>query len=207
MHAILRPRPDGKLIRLGSDYGGWWVPERSVGEGRTAYCAGAGEDISFDLELLARGIKVTVFDPTPRAIDYVQRTAPQDPNFRFEPVGWWDSEETLRFYAPRNEAHVSHSAVNLQRTDRFFEAQVSTVRELAKKLDDTDIEIIKMDIEGAEYAVLSSLMDQGPLPSTLCVEFDQPESIFKTIAAVRDLRRHGYSLRHIEGWNYTFTRD
>ena len=76
--------------------------------------------------------------------------------------------ETLRFYAPRNEAHVSHSAVNLQRTDRFFEAQVSTVRELAKKLDDTDIEIIKMDIEGAEYAVLSSLMDQGPLPSTLC---------------------------------------
>ena len=140
---------------------------------------------------------MTVFDPTPRAIDYVQRTAPQDPNFRFEPVGWWDSEETLRFYAPRNEAHVSHSAVNLQRTDRFFEAQVSTVRELAKKLDDTDIEIIKMDIEGAEYAVLSSLMDQGLLPSTLCVEFDQPESIFKTIAAVRDLRRHGYSLRHI----------
>ena len=80
--------------------------------------------------------------------------------------------KTLRFYAPRNEAHVSFGR-QCRRTDRFFEAQVSTVRELAKKLDDTDIEIIKMDIEGAEYAVLSSLMDQGPLPSTLCVEFDR----------------------------------
>jgi hypothetical protein len=101
--------------------------EQSLKTGLTAYCAGAGEDITFDLALLERGLKVTVFDPTPRAIEYVNKTAPQDENFRLVTVGWWDKGETLRFYAPRDDSHVSHSVVNLQRTEKFFEAKVSPV--------------------------------------------------------------------------------
>jgi hypothetical protein len=63
-----------------------------------------------------------------------------------------------------------------------------------------------MDVEGAEYRVLDSLLASGPLPAVLCVEFDQPAAVRKTVDAVRRLQRAGYTLNHIEVWNYTFTR-
>lgn len=207
MTIMLLPGPRTGLVRLGTSYGGWWVPAQSLRRGAVALCAGAGEDISFDLALFDKGLNVAVFDPTPRAIAHVKQVAPNHKSFVFVPVGWWNEKATLKFYAPRDELHVSHSVVNLQRMENFFEAEVSTVAELAESLGHREIEIIKMDIEGAEHAVIHDLIKNGPKASTLCIEFDQPDSIFKTISAVRRLRAHGYRLRRIESWNYTFTAD
>jgi FkbM family methyltransferase len=202
----LRPSNPDNLVRLGSAYGGWWVPHSVLRPGATAYCAGAGEDITFDLALLDRGMSVTTFDPTPRAIAYVARTAPSQATFRFEPIGWWDSTTELRFYAPRNAAHVSHSAVNLQSTDEYFSARVETVSSLCKRLKDNHVDLIKMDIEGAEYRVIDSLLSEGPRPEVLCVEFDQPAPVRKTLAATRSLAAAGYELLRLEGFNATFGR-
>jgi len=200
----LRPRSVPGLIRLGTPYGGWWVPEEAVQAGAIAYCAGAGEDISLDLELCERGCRVTTFDPTPRAIAHVEAHAPAHGHFRFVPVGWWGEEAELRFYAPSDPAWVSHSVVNLHGTRDFFVAAVRPVHLLMKDLGDDHVDLIKMDIEGAEYAVIDSLLEQGPLPGVLCLEFDQPEPVRKTIRAVRKLQRAGYRLVRIESWNYTF---
>ncbi len=202
----LRPRPRPGLVRLGSDYGGWWIPEASAVPGAVAYCAGAGEDITFDLALYERGCAVTTFDPTPRAIAHVEREAPSDARFRFEPVGWWDAESEVKFYSPLYEGHVSHSIVNLRGTTDYFVAKVKPVHQLMSELGDDHVDIIKMDIEGAEYTVLDSLLRDGPLPPVLCVEFDQPAPLHGTVAAVRRLQRAGYVLNKIDAWNYTFTR-
>ena len=206
LKALLRPRSHGDLVRLGSAYGGWWVPKSSVRPGAVAYCAGAGEDITFDLALVAAGCKVTTFDPTPRAIAYVERVAPATSNFRFVPVGWSDESGTVRFYAPRDPSHVSHSMVNLQQTTEYFEAAVNTVAQLASEVGDEHIEIVKMDIEGAEHAVIGSILRDGPLPHVLCVEFDQPVPTSKVLGTVRKLRGGGYTLLHVDKWNYTFAR-
>jgi FkbM family methyltransferase len=203
--AILRPRGD-HLVRLGSNYGGWWVPESVLRHGAVAYCAGAGEDISFDLELLAHGMKVTTFDPTPRSISYINGLAIDDAGFRFVPVGWWDAKDELQFYAPRDPSHVSHSVMNLQGTDTFFTAAVDTVAALGTAAGDEDIDLIKMDIEGAETRVIRSILRNGIKPSVLCVEFDQPQPFRGIIATVGSLRRHGYRAAKIEGWNVTFVR-
>lgn len=203
---VLRPVPRHDLVRLGSSYGGWWVPESAVQPGAVAYCAGAGEDISFDLQLVARGCRVVTFDPTPRAITYVTANLPDKGDFQFVPVGWWGEQEELRFYAPRDASHVSHSALNLQETDKYFTAPVKPVIQLMKDLGDRTIDIIKMDIEGAEYEVIDSLLRNGPLPATLCVEFDQPQPLMRTIGAIRRLQAAGYALNKVDLWNFTFTR-
>jgi FkbM family methyltransferase len=206
LRVALRPGPQEEMTRLGTDYGGWWLPTDAIRAGSVAYCAGAGEDISFDLALHDAGMRVTTFDPTPRAIAYVGAHAPPSGRFRFEPVGWWSHATTARFYAPKDPAHVSHSILNLQRTDDYFDAPVQSVQECMACCGDQQVDLIKMDIEGAEYEVIDSLLRDGPLPSTLCIEFDQPQPIRRTIAAVRRLRSAGYRLRKIERWNYTFTR-
>jgi FkbM family methyltransferase len=202
----LRPVPRADLARLGSDYGGWWVPSAALVDGANAYCAGAGEDISFDLALWERGCRVTTFDPTPRAIAYVERTAPLGDRFRFLPIGWWDVEDELKFYRPRDAAHVSHSVVNLQHTSDYFVATVKPVRQLMAELGDSHVDLVKMDIEGAEQRTIASLLDDGPLPPVLCVEFDQPQPLRAIVATVRRLQAAGYTLNKIEVWNYTFTR-
>src|SRR5680860_1485764 len=207
LRALLRPVGRADLVRIGSEYGGWWIPKDLAAPGTVAYCAGAGEDITFDLALVERGCQVTTFDPTPRAIAHVEANAPSGNDFRFVPVGWWNEDTILRFYAPRIPQHVSHSAVNLQGTTDFFTAPVKPVRQLMTELGDERVDIIKMDIEGAEYVVLGQLARGGPLPRALCVEFDQPQPLRRTMSAVETLRRTGYELAHIEFFDYTFVRD
>lgn len=204
--AILRPTRRDDLVRIGSGYGGWWIPRGALRPGVVAYCAGAGEDITFDLALYDAGCNVVTFDPTPRAITHVTTVAPDDSRFRFLPVGWWSRDDTLRFYAPRDASHVSHSVVNLQETETYFLAAVKPVNTLMNELGHSQVDLIKMDIEGAEHEVLLSMLKVGPLPSTLCIEFDQPEPLRKIVSAVSRLRNAGYTLNKIDVWNYTFTR-
>jgi FkbM family methyltransferase len=203
----LRPTRPADLVRLGSDYGGWWLPESSVKPGAIAYCAGAGEDITFDLALHERGCLVRTFDPTPRAIEYVAAHGPADSErFRFVPVGLWDVEDELQFYSPPNAEFVSHSAVNLHGTAGSFVALVKPVDMLMAELGDDHIDILKLDIEGAEHRTIEALLNRGPLPTVLCVEFDQPQPLRRVVARTRALQRAGYRLAQVEQWNYTFVR-
>lgn len=205
LRICVRPRKHGRtLIRLGTDYGGWWVPDGIAGPGTIAYCGGAGEDISFDLALFARGCTVRVFDPTPRAIAHVKACDPQSDRFTFVPVGWWSRDDSLKFYVPADARHVSHSVVNLQGTDEHFVARVRPIRALMSELGDDRVDLIKMDIEGAEREVLSVLLQEGPIPEVLCVEFDQPCSIWSIVKVTRQLKRRGLLLLKIEGWNATY---
>lgn len=203
----LRPKSPAPLVRLGSGYGGWWVPVRLATHGTVAYCAGAGLDITFDRELLRRGCRVTTFDPTPDSIAHVHGEAIDDQAFRFVPIGWWDSDTTLDFWEPLRAGKVSHSAV-IKKNDRIgFSAPVKPVHQLMRELGDDQVDMIKMDIEGAEYRVIDSLLEHGPRPTALCVEFDQPQPIKKTIGAVRALAGAGYQLAKVEKLNYTFVRN
>ena len=53
------------MIHLGSDWGGWDIPDDLVKADWTAYCVGAGDDVSFDLGLIDRyGCLARTFDPS-----------------------------------------------------------------------------------------------------------------------------------------------
>ena len=62
-----------EVVRLGTAHGGWSVPTATIQSKGTAVCVGAGEDISFDVELNKRGFNVLTVDPTPRAKAHVAR--------------------------------------------------------------------------------------------------------------------------------------
>jgi len=194
-----------ELCRLGTPYGGWWVPSDLLQPGNVAYCGGVGEDASFDLELADRGVLVWAFDPTPKAIAYAA-TLRDRSNFHFEPVGWFDAPDVLRFYVPLDPSHASYSAANLQGSSEYVEAQVDTVANCARRLGHQHVHVVKMDIEGLAHEVVASILKEGPTVDCLCVEFDQPSSNTRLVGTVRLLRRHGYRVAKIEGWNYTFLR-
>lgn len=199
-----------KLVRLGTTYGGWIIP---VDAGLTAdsicYSAGAGEDISFDCALVERfHCQVRVIDPTPRAIqhfnnlekavmsgqrfpvnnsteNYYSITAEDFRRICFVPVGLADKDAELKFYLPKNPAYVSCSTVNLQKTEGYFTAQCFRVSSLMQQLGDTSIDLLKMDIEGAEYAVIRDMVATKLLPRVLLLEFDEAHTPMDSDANTR----------------------
>src|SRR5271156_28936 len=204
MKAYLRPSTPAGLVRLGTALGGWWLPEFILRPGAVAYCVGAGEDISFDLALHDRGMRVVTIDPTPRAVSHVKAVAPKSDRFAFVPVGLWDTASELRFYYPRDPAIAACSILNLHDTSEYFTAKVDTLRKLMDDLGDNHIDVLKLDIEGAEHRVIESFIADGLRPVVLCVEFDQPVPLRSVLRSIRLLQQSGYRLLRIEGWNYTF---
>lgn len=202
------------LARIGSQHGEWTVPASEIHSGSICYCVGCGEDISFDLSLIQRfGCHVYALDPTPRAIDYVQEVAGDNPLYHFFPIGLWDKDETLRFFAPKNPAHVSHSLLNLQKTDSYIEVPVKRLKQVMHERGHERIDLLKLDIEGAEYKVVESLLVDEIDVGVLCVEFDEyfnpldAQYRHRIRTSIAALIGGGYRLVNCRGnGNYTFVR-
>lgn len=204
---LLVRRHNDALVRLGSDYGGWWVPSLVLKPGTTVISAGVGEDTTFDEALLSHGCTVWALDPTPRACDYVRLRAEAgalNGQFHFYPVGLWHRDETLRFYAPVNPVHVSHSILNVQATNSWFEAECWSLAHLLQTVNLRTIDVLKMDIEGAEINVLFGMLASPLRPRVICVELDSPLPEWRTLQLLRALRASGYRLAYAEGWNLVF---
>ncbi len=206
MKALLRPQRRDDLTRLGSEYGGWVIPTSLLSGSSVCYTVGVGEDISFDLAVLRDfGCEVFAFDPTPRAVAYVKENASQITNFRFFQVGVWsEDQEKVRFYEPKSPLDVSHSIVNLQGTSEFFEAETKRLSTLMRELGHRKVDLLKLDIEGAEFDVMESLIADELEVTVLCIEFDQPAALKKIWRMVKKLSGAGYALVNIDSWNYTF---
>ncbi len=227
--------PMSGLVRLGSDYGGWtFLPSDDLA-GSTIVSCGLGEDGTFDVEFAARfQARVIIVDPTPRAIAHFneiraragrQAETPYIKGGRqpaeaydlshvktgaliLEPRALWVEETTLKFFAPRDSRHVSHSIVNLQNSysDRgaYIEVRSITPEALLEKYRLVTIGLMKLDIEGAESRVIEHALAAGIRPRQILVEFDGmnfPSSRSRELVEHTDnvLRDAGYQCRYFDG--------
>ena len=202
-------RPPDRLQRFGTKFGGWILPVDNLGGGGVCYCAGVGEDTSLEEDLLRKtDCDIWSFDPTPQSADHVAKQLLDPARFHFEPVGIGDRTETMRFFAHHDREVVpAYSAVNLWKTTSYFEAPCTTVRALMRKFGHDSLALLKMSIQGAEWRVLSHLLDNGvPDIRILCVEFTQPAPFWRAAASVRELDRHGFRYLCHDQWKFTFVR-
>jgi FkbM family methyltransferase len=152
---------------LGTETGGRFFPTDRFKEGMVLFSFGVGEDISFELEAVKHGVRVYCFDPTPKASTYIATlSAPVE----FRAWGLADTTEIRRFYLPENPEYVSCSMVNLQGTADYFNAQCYCLDDIKRLLKVEKIDILKLDIEGEEYAVIDEL-SRDEYPEILMVEF------------------------------------
>ena len=203
------------LKEIGTEYGGWVVPASLFNEDSICYCVGCGEDISFDTGLIDQfGCDVYGFDPTPRAIEHVRRVAGNNPKYHFLEIGLWDKEDTLKFFVPENPDHVSHSLLNLQKTEDYISAKVKRLFPLMEELGHHKLDLLKIDIEGAEYRVLESIIEDTIDIQVICVEYDEcynpldKNYTARIRASINSLISNGYSLVYAQRkGNYTFLKN
>ena len=202
------------LQHIGTEYGGWVVPVDLIDAQSICYCVGCGEDISFDLGLIDKfNCHVFAFDPTPRAIDYVKNMTSKNSHYHFFDVGLWEKEDKLKFYAPKNPSHVSHSLLNLQKTENYIELKVKRLSHIMQENGHEKIDLLKLDIEGAEYKVIDSIIEDRIDIRIICVEFDEcfnpidNRYKIRVRSSVNNLLANGYRMVYSQGkGNYTFVR-
>lgn len=178
-------------VRLGSAYGGWTVRADLLEATAIVWGAGVGEDISFDLGMIERfGVTVHAFDPTPLSIEWLARQS-LPATFRHHAVGLADFDGLADFGQPRQAGHVSF---------RFgaggHQFPVKRIDTLADELGHERIDLLKMDIEGAEIGVIAALDTTRTPIRQLLVEFHHDFGDAASVDAVRTaiatLHRLGY---------------
>lgn len=186
-----------RTVRLGSGYGGWEVDIGLLDQGSIVYSVGVGEDISFDLALIgATGVRVHAFDPTPRSIAWVRRQG-TPPEFELHEVGLADRDAEVEFHAPEDPGHVSHSLVASRGGGGSIRVPVRRLKTIMADLGHGSLDLLKIDIEGAEYGVVDDICRSGIRPRQLLIEFHHrfPEfGTARTEAAIKSLKDAGYRL-------------
>jgi FkbM family methyltransferase len=198
-----RPRACTETIRLGSGYGGWWIP-REVDSSWTCYTVGVGEDASFDQALAEMGCEVLAIDPTPRAVNHMQGLVALHPNLSLAEYAVWCKDTELDFFPPADPQHVSYSLTNRQQTRDPIRVPARTLPSIAREFGHERIDLLKLDIEGAEYEVLDSLDLRHLGVRVLCVEFHDDQGVRRMSSAVRSVVSRGYRVISVERTDVTF---
>lgn len=191
-----------KTETFGSIYGGYslTIPKSA---GRVIVVSiGIGEDCSFDVDVMERlNACVYAFDPTPKAIKYIESQALRE-NFHFFPYGVSDKDGEVDFFLPKETAHVSASEllVDIVTDTDKVRVQMRKLSTLLNMLDISKIDIIKMDIEGSEYLAIPDILDSGIEFEQLCFELHQrffPDGKQKTSELFEKLNNAGYYIAHV----------
>jgi FkbM family methyltransferase len=198
-----------KTVRLGDPGGRWSIVPTSLGSDTMVFALGVGTEISFERDLIARyGVTVHAFDPTPIALEWA-RSRPLPERFLLHPFGVADFDGTASFAAPRKRKFASFSLVRREGVGPAVEAPVHRLTTLMDMLHLPAPDVIKMDIEGAEYAVLSDLLESGLRPAQILVEFHhrwREVGARRTRQALTLLQRTGYRIADVSenGMEYVF---
>jgi FkbM family methyltransferase len=206
-----------RTLTLGNRGAAWSFCPEGLTAASVAYSFGVGEEISFDRELIDRfRMTVHAFDPTPRSVAWVRRQSLPD-QFVFHGYGVAAEDSLRRFNPPQNALHVSHTLLerasernsehNSERNSErdwagdgpgtAIEVPVRRLSSIMRTLGHSRIDLLKMDIEGAEYEVIEDLVGSDIAVGQLLIEFHHrwPEvGIAKTKNAIRQLNRAGYRI-------------
>lgn len=212
-HLPFVPEVAMESVTLGTTYGAHTVCLHGLGSSSVVYSFGVGEDASFDLELIERtGLTVYAFDPTPRSIAWVESTR-MPANFTLHAVGLAAYDGVARIWPPDDPDHVSHSLLEPSSASRAaIEVPVHRLETLMRRLGHARLDVLKMDVEGAEYDVIDDIVGSGVQVDQILVEFHhhmRNVPLAQTRRAVEALRSAGFRIFHVSqsGDDYSFVHE
>jgi FkbM family methyltransferase len=174
---------------------------------------GVGEDISFDLALIERfGVHVHAFDPTPRVREWLgSQSVPE--RFHFHDVGIADFDGEVDFHLPPRKDFVSHSIVPAREySTETIRVPVIRLRSAMQRLSHDRIDLLKLDIEGAEYRVIEDFLSESTPVEQILIEFHHRLSSVgtrKTRRALQLLESRGMKISYAcpRFQDFTLVRD
>ena len=174
---------DGRILKIhqvkikkkwfGNSYGGFYLNTKDLNSKSIVYSIGIGTDASFDLELINTfNCQIYGFDPTPKSIRWVKENI-DSRKFKMSEFGISSFSGKKRILPSKNQNHVSGSLISIKTVDKkdsiFLEFK--TLDEAMKSNNHKYLDLLKMDIEGAEYDVIENILNKSIKINQIVVEF------------------------------------
>jgi FkbM family methyltransferase len=194
---------------LGSVYGGWTIIPELLTTNSVVCSFGVGNDVSFDLELIRRfGATVHGFDPSPEAIRFISGQVDLPARYRFHPWGLGLIDGESEFFRPMNGAMYSLNPAAQHDRAALISLPVKRLSTILQNIGAVFIDVLKMDIEGAEYSLIDPLIESSAKIGQLLIEFHHRIGVAplnETVNAVKRLRAAGFQLFHVSETSSEFS--
>lgn len=206
--------------RLGTRYGGWWIFAPAIGTDPLLVDCGLGKDISFPVAFLQRfGGRAIGIDPNPVALEYSRAHAPKGMEVRAQAF-WHEAGRELQFHMPRPAELLPEGADGVSGSllashsyagGAALAVRTTSLGEILAAAGREECDVLKLDIEGAEYDVLEALCRSGEIRRArqLLVEFHHgwtERTLQDTRDAIARVQASGFELSHTEDRNAAFLR-
>lgn len=163
---------------------------------------GIGTDTSFEEAVLSKYSRAHVyaFDPTPKSIKYVKKLE-HEQRFHFFPCGLSKEDGYEIFFLPKDEESVSCSTIkNQYSSNNEIKVEMKSFASVVEMCGLSQIDVLKMDIEGTEFAVINDIMDSQIEILQLCLEihpgfFDNRFCMSRSF--IHTMIKNGYKISHI----------
>jgi FkbM family methyltransferase len=220
---------EGVLVRFGTSGAPWTVRADLLSGRPQVISAGLSDDVEFEEEFLQRHPgRMLALDPTPLSRRVVEELiavhGAEMVTFVPDALDGCEGEQIyLAEIDPQTGEHLyyysdeSGGPPELENATgraegvapRFEQATVRsrTVADLMSEHELEDLDLLKLDIEGGEYAVIDSVLDAGLAVRQIAVEFHHRFAGIgwgKTGRAISRLREHGYHLAWVSDWGEEF---
>lgn len=191
-------------LSYGNRFADWTFCPDNIDEYSVIYSFGVGEDVSFDLKLMEHfKLEVHGFDPSPRSIEWIgKQKLPEQ--FHFYPYGLAAKDGSIAFSEPAeaniHSLKITHGAGGGDEGLKTHHLPVHRLSTVIQKLEHERIDILKMDIEGAEYEVIEDIVN-SPVPiAQVLIEFHHRfanTGIGMTRKAISRLNEAGYKIFNV----------
>jgi len=182
----------------------WCICPVGIDCDSTVFSLGIGNDIGFDTGMIELyGTTVHAFDPTPRWVKWIG-TLELPEQFHFHPYAIGNRDGEMRLYPRMPKGRKSTTMMTLVNEgaseDEGIIVPVRSLRSLVRQFGVESVDILKMDIEAAEYDVIDDFLENGVPVYQLLVEFHhrfRSVPVKKTRDALESLFKKGYRIFYI----------
>lgn len=152
-----------------------------------------------------RNVKCIAIEPSPFVFHLLLKNcADNHSNAELMHVALSDSNSIVQFYCPKAHNIGASRISKSSHTSRHYEIATCTLSDIIKHKKLDKIDLIKIDIEGHEYEVLSQFLKQTHIfPLNVIMEFEEPNlpDGFQLDNFLNLFTKHGYIALNVLGEN------
>ena len=201
------------LIELGSrpNYCQWVFCPSGLNKDSIVYSGGVGRDLTLDYALVNKfGCSVNLFDGTPTGNETMALPENNIPQFKYHPVALAGQCGTLNFSHPQDKVEGSWACSKQSGHAAALEVPCVDLATLMQRNGHGHIDLLKIDIEGAEYEVIDDLLRRRLPVKQVLVEFHHYVlpgiRRGQTVRAILKMAAAGYRLLIKDRDNHTFLK-
>ena len=185
----------------------WAIPAGILKEASFIISAGVGTSITFEQELIKRyNSRIILLDPSPTGVKTIQQLSDRR-NIDFLELGLAAKSGSVSFGLPDRADEGSFRVGSIRDSIHF---DCISLLDLMKQRGRTEIDLLKIDVEGFEYEIIDALIRDGLRISIICIEIHHSrvisieKTIFNAFYLILRLSMIGYKIVYNKNMDFTF---